>query len=166
MTRWYVVHTQPHGEERVRLNLERQGFEVYLPKYLKHRRHARRVERVRRPLFTRYLFVRFDPERAQWRSINGTFGVAHLVAHGNEPIPVPNEIVDAIQARHNDDDVVVLHPADSFRLGQKLEIVNGPFAWHTGLFQRLSDNERVVLLLDLLGRQVSVTVSPEAVAAA
>ena len=166
MTHWYVVHSQPHGEERARLNLERQGFDVYLPKYLKHRRHARRVERVRRPLFPRYLFVRFDPERAQWRSINGTFGVAYLVSHGDEPIPVPDKIVDAMQARHDDDGLVVLYTPASFRLGQKLEIVDGPFAWHTGLFQRLNDNERVVLLLDLLGRQVSVTVSPGAVAAA
>jgi transcriptional antiterminator RfaH len=166
MTRWYVVHTQPHGEERARLNLERQGFDVYLPKYLKNRRHARRVERVRRPLFPRYLFVRFDPERAQWRSINGTFGVTHLVTHGNHPIPVPNEIVDAIQARHNDDGLVAVRPPESFQPGQELEIVDGPFAWRVGLFQRLNDNERVVLLLDLLGRQVSVTVAPQAVAAA
>ena len=166
MIHWYVVNTQPNGEERARLNLERQGFDVYLPRYLKHRRHARRIERVRRPLFPRYLFVRFDPDTAQWRSINGTFGVAHLVSHGNQPVPVPDNIVDAIQARHDDDDLVVLHPPDSFEPGQNLEIVDGPFAWQTGLFQRLNDSARVVLLLDLLGRQVSVTVSPEAVAAA
>jgi transcriptional antiterminator RfaH len=166
MIRWYIVHTQPNGEERARHNLERQGFGVYLPKYLKHRRHARRIEHVRRPLFPRYLFVRFDPETAQWRSINGTFGVAHLVSNGNEPVPVPDKIVEAIQARHDDDELVVLHAPDTFEPGQKLEIVEGPFAWHTGLFQRLSDNERVVLLLDLLGRKVTVTVPPEAVEAA
>ena len=166
MNRWYIVHTQPNGEERARHNLERQGFAVYLPKYLKHRRHARRVEHVRRPLFPRYLFVRFDADTAQWRSINGTFGVAHLVSNGNEPIPVSDGIVDAIQARHNADELVILHTPDSFAPGQKLEIVDGPFAWHTGLFQRLSDNERVVLLLDLLGRHVTVTVPPEAIAAA
>lgn len=166
MNRWYIVHTQPNGEERARHNLERQGFAVYLPKYLKHRRHARRVEHVRRPLFPRYLFVRFDPDTAQWRSINGTFGVAHLVSNGNEPIPVSDSIVDAIQARHDANELVILYTPESFEPGQKLEIVDGPFAWHTGLFQRLSDNERVVLLLDLLGRQVTVTVPPEAIAAA
>jgi len=166
MTAWYVVHTQPHGEDRARLNLERQGFEVYLPKYQKRQRHARRVEHVRRPLFPRYLFVRFDPERAQWRAINGTIGVAHLVSHGDRPVAVPDKIVDAIKARHNDDDLVVLHSPHSFRPGQKLEIIDGPLVWHSGLFQRLNDNQRIVLLLDLLGRQVPVTVSPEAVAAA
>lgn len=166
MIHWYIVHTQPNGEERARHNLELQGFGVYLPKYLKHRRHARRVENVHRPLFPRYLFVRFDPETAQWRSINGTFGVAHLVSSDNKPTPVPDKIVDAIQARHNQDGLVVLQSPEFFKPGQKLEIVEGPFAWRTGLFQRLSDADRVVLLLDLLGRQVTVTVAPEAVAAA
>ena len=166
MIRWYVVHTQPHGEERALVNLQQQGFGVYLPRYLKRRRHARRVEAVRRPLFPRYLFVRFDRETARWRSINGTFGVAHLVCRGNEPVPVPDQVIAAIQAYHNDDGLVVLdHPA-SFRPGQILEIVDGPLAWHTGLFQRLDENERVVLLLDLLGRQVAATVPVEAVAAA
>lgn len=166
MNRWYVVHTQIHGEGRAQFNLERQNFEVYLPKYRKYRRHARRVEPVGRPLFPRYLFVRFDLERTRWRVINGTVGVAHLVSHGDRPVAVPDQVVDAVKARHDDEGLVVLHPPQSFHPGQKLEIVDGPFAWHSGLFQRLNDNERVVLLLDLLGRQVSVTVAPEVVAAA
>ena len=52
MTHLYVVYTQPHGEERARLNLKRQGFYVYLPKFLKHRLHSLRIEHVRRPLFS------------------------------------------------------------------------------------------------------------------
>ena len=43
MTYWYVVHTQPHGEERARLNLERQGFDVYLPEYLKNMRSCQNL---------------------------------------------------------------------------------------------------------------------------
>ena len=58
MRRWYVVHTQPQGESRAKANLERQGYEVYLPRCRKWRRHARRAEIVAAPLFPRYLFVR------------------------------------------------------------------------------------------------------------
>lgn len=166
MKRWFAVHCQPHREERALLNLQRQGFEVYLPRYLKRRRHARRVEAVRRPLFPRYLFVCFDRDTARWRSINGTYGVDHLVCHGNEPVPLPDEIIAEIQARHDDDGLVVLDDPASFRPGQALEIVNGPLAWQTGLFQRLNGNERVVVLLDLLGRNLTATVPVEAVAAA
>jgi transcriptional antiterminator RfaH len=52
---WYVVHTQVQGEDRADLNLRRQGFVTYLPRYLRARRHARRTETVARPLFPRYL---------------------------------------------------------------------------------------------------------------
>ena len=49
--RWYVVRTQPHAESKASAHLGRQGFETYLPRYLKKRRHARRVETVQAPLF-------------------------------------------------------------------------------------------------------------------
>jgi hypothetical protein len=58
--RWYVVQTQPQSESRAELNLRRQGFTTYLPRYMRTRRHSRKVEMVARPLFPRYLFVGFD----------------------------------------------------------------------------------------------------------
>ena len=58
--RWYVVQTHPHAEQKASLNLARQGYGVYLPRYLKRRRHARRVETVAAPLFPRYMFVAVD----------------------------------------------------------------------------------------------------------
>ena len=42
--RWYVVQTQVNGELKAAQNLVRQGFEVYLPRYLKRRRHARKID--------------------------------------------------------------------------------------------------------------------------
>ena len=57
---WYVVHTHPRAEAKALLNLDRQGFSCYLPRYLKRRRHARRLETVAAPLFPRYLFVALD----------------------------------------------------------------------------------------------------------
>ena len=67
--RWYVVQTQVNGELKAAQNLMRQGFEVYLPCYLKRRRHARKIDLVSKPLFPRYLFVAIDvaTQRA-WRS--------------------------------------------------------------------------------------------------
>ena len=92
MSRWYVVHTQANGEERARANLERQGFEVYLPRYLKHRRHARRTGPVRRPLFPCYLFVRFDRARTPWilqrsGSRPRTREIRHEIRHEIKPPP-------------------------------------------------------------------------------
>ena len=45
-SRWYVVQTQPHAESKAVEHLARQGFGAYLPRYLKRRRHARKVELI------------------------------------------------------------------------------------------------------------------------
>lgn len=165
MKRWYVAYTQANGEGRAALNLQRQGFEAYLPCYSKERRHARRIERISRPLFPRYIFVRFDIDNDQWRSVNGTFGISHLVSHGNMPLPIPEEIIEDIQRHENKDGLFVMR-VPVYQPGQRLEVVEGPLAMHRGRFKRMTDDERVVLLLDLLGRQVRVTMPHIAVTAA
>ena len=60
MPRWYVVQTQPHSRGKGRCALGAPGIYAYLPRYLKRRRHARRIETVAAPLFPRYLFVAID----------------------------------------------------------------------------------------------------------
>ena len=57
MTNWLVAQTHPRAEERAVQHLQRQGFKTYLPQHLKRRRHARRVETVRSPLFPSYLLA-------------------------------------------------------------------------------------------------------------
>jgi len=165
MRRWYVVHSQPNGEARATFNLERQGFPVYLPRYLATRRHARRTARIPRPLFPRYLFVQLDPNCDRWRSVNGTYGVAYLVTHGSTPLAVPEGVVETIAAREDAEGVVELDQP-TFVSGQRVEIVHGPMATKIGLFDHVADQERIVLLLNLLGRQVRVTLPHVAVLAA
>src|SRR5215471_5201307 len=106
--RWYVVHTQPNYEGRAEVNLQRQGFATYMPRYQRTRRHARKTETVLRPLFPRYLFVALDLARDRWRSIQSTFGVSQLVVAGDEPLPVPHAVIDQIRAREGSDGIVRL----------------------------------------------------------
>lgn len=162
MNRWYVAQTQVHSEERARINLERQGFETYLPRYRRERRHARRRDTVRTPLFPGYIFVRLDLRSAPWRSINGTFGVNHLICRGEQPAALPEDIVEELVERENEAGLVVLQPR-SFHKGESLRIVSGAFCDCQGLFEDMADRERVVLLLDLLGRKVRVEAPLDAV---
>ena len=162
MKRWFVAHTQARDEARAARNLERQGFDVFVPRYRRRRRHARRVDTLRAALFPGYVFVRFDADRARWRSINGTFGVRHLVCQGSRPAPLAEGIVEEIKAREDEDGLVRLDPAP-FTEGQRLRVVDGPFYDYAGLFAEMADHERVVILLNLLGRQLRVPVPLNAV---
>jgi transcriptional antiterminator RfaH len=164
--RWYVVHTQPNGEGRADLNLRRQGFATYLPRYARRRRHARRQEVVTRPLFPRYLFVALDLGRDRWRPINSTFGVNRLVLAGDEPLPVPEGVVDEIRAREDDDGFVALGLPAGLGPGSPVRLIDGIFADAKGVLERIADDRRVAILLELLGREVRVFVSPACVGVA
>jgi transcriptional antiterminator RfaH len=165
-SRWYVVQTQPHAETKAMGHLIRQGFEAYLPRYLKRRRHARKVEMVAAPLFPRYLFVTVDMETQRWRSIHSTTGVSRLVCNGDEPASVPPEVVAALQAREEAGGFVTLERRPQFAPGERVRVVDGIFADSLGLFEGVADRERVAILLDLLGRKVRILMDEGAITAA
>ena len=54
MSAWYVVRVKTAQEDRAVWHLKNQGFHVYMPKYRKTIRHARKVQNVLRPLFPGY----------------------------------------------------------------------------------------------------------------
>ncbi len=163
--RWYAVHTQPQRESLSVFHLQRQGFDVYLPKYRKVRRHARKTEEVAAPLFPRYLFVRMDITATRWRAIHSTVGVSRLVCNGETPCPIDDEIIDAIRAHENEAGLIVLATQSALKTGQPVHIAAGPMADLDGIFECYDDKERVTVLLDLLGRETRVRVPLEAVRA-
>lgn len=165
MSRWYVVHTHAHAEDKALHHLRRQGFDAYLPKYLKRRRHARKTDWVPSPLFPRYLFVRMDIDAERWRAVHSTVGVAHLICHGDAPAPVPAGIVEDIRRHEEADGTLRLFDVDRMRRGDAVEVLDGAFASRTGIFDCVDDQDRVVILLGLLGRHVRVRLPKEAVAA-
>ncbi|MGP8124011.1 MAG: transcription termination/antitermination protein NusG [Xanthobacteraceae bacterium] len=165
-TRWYVVQTQVNSEAKAALNLQRQGYEIYLPRYLKRRRHARKVDVTAKPLFPRYMFVAIDTATQRWRSIQSTFGVARLVSNGDEPAPVPDGVVRAIRAREDDKGFVALDTRPAVAPGDKVRVLAGAFMDSAGLFNGLADHDRVSILLDMLGRKVRVLLDADMVVAA
>lgn len=165
-TRWHVVQTHAHAEAKAQTQLARQGFETYLPRYLKRRRHARRVETVASPLYQRYLFVSFDTAIHRWRAIQSTVGVARLVCNGNMPASIDGAIIRGLQSRESAEGFIQLEQRPRFVLGDKVRIREGVFCDCLGLFEGIGDRERVTILLDLLGRRVRVVLDEAIVVAA
>ena len=165
MRRWYVAQTHSHAEATAIGHLRRQGFEAYLPQYRKTRRHARRTERVRAPLFPGYLFIALDVARERWRSIRSTVGIRGLICDGETPVAVPDGIVDGIRAREDDEGLVEVPSMPAFASGEAVRITGGPMRDQVGLFECATDRDRVVVLLTLLGRQVRWSVPAAAVSA-
>lgn len=161
--RWYVVQTRHLCEMRAARELANQGFEVFLPRYQKKRRHARKVTLVGAALFPSYLFVCLDPERQRWRSINGSYGVARVIAGEDGPLPVASGVVAALRARLTDKGFIDIALRPNFVPGETVRIRSGSFAERLGLFEGFRDQDRVALLLDLLGSKVRVVLGEELV---
>jgi transcriptional antiterminator RfaH len=166
LSRWYVVQTHVNAEAKAAANLDRQGFTVYLPRYLKRRSHARKVETVSRALFPRYLFVAIDLATQRWRAIQSTLGVSHLVCWNGHPASVEDGVITALKAREGDRGFIKLAPRPAFSPGDRVRIVEGAFVDNVALVEGASDHERVAVLLDLLGRKVRVLVGADLIAAA
>ena len=163
---WYVVQTQLNAENKAVVHLTRQGFATYLPRYLKRRRHARRVDVVAAPLFPRYLFVEINMAVQRWRSIYSTIGVSRIVSNGEFPAPVPEQVVSLLKGREDTKGFMRLDYKPSFRTGDKVRILEGVFCDFLGLYEGMPDRDRVAILLDLLGRKVRVLLDAETIAAA
>ncbi len=165
MLNWYAVQTKPRQEAIAELNLERQGYQTYLPKILLRKRRRDKWAKVVEPLFLRYLFIQVDPNRQSLSPVRSTLGVTGLVRFGHQLKPVPDPVVAFLKqaegsATHQQQADVWPHQS-----GEEVQVLEGPFVGLTGVFQCASGEDRAMLLIELLGRQNSVQVAMDAIVA-
>lgn len=150
---WSVVQTESQREQVAADFLRRDGFESYLPKIaIKSSKNGIKRERVV-PLFPAYLFVRIHE---QWYGIRWTIGVIRLLTFDGMPAQLNDSVVTTIQKRESADGIIRLPKAGGLRVGQKVKISQGSFADHVGIFDGMSGQDRVRVLIELLGRSVPV----------
>ena len=95
------MQTKPRQEPIAEENLQRQGYDTYLPRIrLRKRKRNKWVDAVE-PLFPRYLFIQVDPDQHSLAPVRSTLGVAKLVRFGQLLRPVPESVIDYIR-QHED----------------------------------------------------------------
>jgi transcriptional antiterminator RfaH len=161
---WIAVRTHTNAENKAAYHLRNQDYSVYLPKCLRLIRHARRRETRARPLFPRYLFVRLESGQA-WRSVESTIGVSGLVCFGGRPALMPQSVIEEIRCREDESGFVRLNHGRQFVSGEHIRIEHGSFSGLSAVFERIDDEERVVVLLNILGRSVKARVPRETISA-
>ena len=158
MNRWYLVHTKPKKEVQAEHNLQRQDYEVFLPRIQQlHRRRGRWVD-VIEPLFPRYLFIRLNFGHDNIGPVRHTTGVHNLVRFTEEPAVVPDTIIETLRC-NADPDTGVFHPQGPlFKPGDKVILDRGPMTSLQAIFLAELGQDRVSILLEILGRENRVTV--------
>ena len=105
-------------------------------------------------LFPTYLFI---AAREQFYSVLWMPGVVRLLMSGDRPAQLGAEVIAGIHKQEGRDGFVQIPTArQGLRKGEQVRVTKGSFAGHLGLFEGMSSHERVRVLLELLGRKVSV----------
>jgi len=145
---WHAVYTKQGKEDVVSFLLQRIGLEILNPK-LKSRKFKRnKLIEVIEPFFPSYLFANFDKEKYA-HLITYTRGVRYIVGKQN-PIVVPEEIINTISEGMEDNNIVVVKP-QRFVKGDKVLIRDGPFKDFYGIFEKeIKGPQRVMILLNTI----------------
>ena len=161
MTDWYLVYSKPKQERAAAGGLAEQGFAVYLPMLRSRRRRAAGMTVVEEPLFPRYMFIQPKGAEQSLSSAGFTAGVASLVRFGAELQTVPTTVVSAIKEREDPETGFHKLEVPKLKPGDRVSINAGPFQGIEAVFEAKTGKDRVILLLDLLGRQTRTEVSFE-----
>lgn len=147
---WYALRSKPRKEDVLYRQVLNRGFEAYYPR-MKVQPVNPRSRKVR-PYFPGYMFVRADIETVGLSTFQWMPHAAGLVVFGDEPAPVPENLIAAIRQRVDEINAAGGELFDGLRQGDKVLISEGPFAGYEGIFDtRLPGSERVRILLQLLG---------------
>lgn len=155
---WYAVLCKPRREDVAAANLEHQGYSVCLPRLATQRRRNGKWLDAVEPLFPRYLFVAAANECQSLAPVRSTPGVCDLVRFGGQPARVSGAVVDALSERQ-DPGTGICARRSPFRPGTGVQFRDGPFAGLDGVFDMEAGEERVFVLLDLLGKTNRLQVS-------
>ncbi|MGO9390739.1 transcription termination/antitermination protein NusG [Rhodoblastus sp.] len=159
--RWYVVQTRPNREAEAKRQLENQQFRTFIPLYSKTVSHARKLQKIRAPLFPGYLFVVLDLNRDPWHKVNGTIGVTSLIMAGERPSPVRAGVVETLIESTAKDGALCFVPP--LRIGERVRLASGPFSEQLGVLQEFGSSQRVRVLLEIMGGQVPISLPLDAI---
>ena len=160
MSSWYLIYTKPLQERIALANLRRQGYEAYLPRCEKKTANGARVC----ALFPRYLFIHLADDTDNWRPIRSTLGVSRIVRFGGRAACVPDDLIDALRAR---EDPAGMQPAPEkpLRRGDRVVFTDSALRDCEAIFQRATGEERVVVLMNIIGRQTPLTAPADTIRA-
>lgn len=165
MQGWFVVKTHHQRERWACENILRQGAEPYAPLIAERVRYKGKLTEVKpKFLFPSYVFVKTS---GQWRFLLSTYGVYSVLMQGSLPAMVLDKEIEKFKALEDSDGLVVLPPRPvteqrkRFKKGEKLRVASGVFSGYVGVYDGYATQDRQKVLLDYLGRKVSVLVSDD-----
>lgn len=162
-TEWYVIHSYSGYENKVRKNLQHriesmgmqdQIFQIVVPTEEEVELKDGQRRTIERRVFPGYILVEMLLNEDSWYVVRNTPGVTGFVGSGNNPTALRQEEVDNILKRM---DAEAPKIKVSFKIGQKVRIVEGPFEDFMGTVDEIDfDRARVRVLVNFFGRETPI----------
>ena len=154
---WIVAQNKPNKDKIALINLERQNFEFFQPKFKTMSRVQNKFKEIIKPVFPGYIFIAINLEEKNWHKINNTRGISRIIVFGNEIPLIHYELIKELQHRFSLNNAQKL--VDPYKIGVNAEITNGPFAQLIGKIEEIDADQRIWILLDILGTQTRVSIN-------
>jgi transcription antitermination factor NusG len=151
---WYAFRVRPRHEKSVSTQLHSKCFKEFLPLLKVRSRWADRITTVERPLFPGYIFC--EVERHHVSSVRSTPGVFDVVRAGSSPLAARREEVESLLNAVSHDLPIEPCNFDGFSGGEWLRIMSGPLSGLCGTLVKVRGEQRLLISIDLLHRQVLV----------
>ncbi|MDB2405215.1 transcriptional activator RfaH [bacterium] len=151
---WFILQYKPNSHHQAAKNLNRQGFEIFLPLHDNTSQRLSRFISTSKPLFPGYMFIRFDRAASEWNKINNTYGVSRLITFSSLLKPIPSIFVDNLMMRY--DLSGKLLPIKKLNKGDQVTVLTGPFANFIATVEKYEADQRIWILMDLMGRKTKI----------
>src|SRR6478672_2726338 len=115
---WYAIWTRSRHEQVVRDQLERKGYEAFLPTVTRWSRWKDRRKKIDWPLFPGYCFARFESENRL--PVQTCTSVVSIVSFNGDLAPIPDQEIDAIRRLVQSD--LQYDPCPLIREGTMVEV--------------------------------------------
>ena len=158
---WYALHTRSRFENVVNEGLEKKSLEVFLPKIQIKSKRRDRKRLIRVPLFPGYLFVKTTLNPTEHIEILKTVGAVRLVGNKDGPVSISDDTLESLKIMVATDNPVTT--GSRFKKGDRVMVIEGPFAGVIGTFVRYRGKERVIVNIEALGQFAGVDVSEDEV---
>ena len=151
---WFILQFKSNSHHLAAKNLNRQGFETFLPLHDTTSRRLSRFINTSKPLFPGYMFIKFDRAESEWHKINSTYGVSHLITFNSILKSIPKTFVENLMRRY--DLSGNLLPVEKLQKNDQVMILKGPFANFIATVEKYEDDQRIWVLMDLMGRKSKI----------
>ena len=153
-TEWFILQFKPNSHLLAAKNLNRQGYETFLPLHDTTSRKVSRFITTAKPLFPGYMFIKFNRAENTWNKINNTYGVSRLITFNAILKPIPTTFVNNLMNRY--DASGNLLPVEKLKKGDQVKIYKGPFADFVATIETYESEQRIWVLMDLMGRRTKI----------